>query len=57
MKFFPCSECGKQLISTEIKYYTADQRNCFCDAYCSFDWHQKHSAVYKDEDTNDRRAD
>lgn len=57
MKFFPCSECGKQLISTEIKYYTADQRNCFCDAYCSFEWHQKHSAVYKNEDTNDRRAD
>ena len=57
MRFFSCSECGKQLLSTEIKYYTADQGNCFCDAYCSFDWHVKHSKIYKTNEQDDRPAD
>lgn len=57
MRFFSCSECGKQLLSTEIKYYTADQGNCFCDAYCSFDWHVKHSKIYNTNEQDDRPAD
>lgn len=57
MRFFSCSECGKQLVSTEIKYYTADQENCFCDAYCSFEWHKKNSDIFKNDNGNDRSAD
>jgi hypothetical protein len=36
-----CSTCDKVLIVSEIKYFTADQRNAFCDAYCSHDWYSK----------------
>ena len=48
MRIFQCSQCGKQLVASEIKYFTSDQENCFCDAYCSFDWHVEHSPIYKD---------
>ena len=43
----PCSECGKQVNLHAVKYFTADQQHVFCDAYCSFAWHQK---TWKKED-------
>ena len=42
-----CSECGKQVNLHAVKYFTADQQNVFCDAYCSFAWHQK---IWKEDE-------
>lgn len=41
MQTLPCSTCEKQVILTEVKYYTADKQHVFCDAYCSNAWFVK----------------
>ena len=40
-----CSECGKSVNLDTVKYFTADHKNVFCDAYCSFYWHDKRRNV------------
>ena len=37
-----CAECGKVLMVEMVKYYTANRRFHFCDAYCSHAWHSTH---------------
>ena len=37
----PCSECGKSIPVSNIKYHTPDRLNVFCDAYCSNAWYDK----------------
>mgnify|MGYP001174342114 CR=1 FL=1 len=37
-----CAECGKVLMVEMVKYYTANRRFHFCDAYCSHAWHMTH---------------
>lgn len=39
MQTLPCSTCNKIVILTEVKYYTADKKHVFCDAYCSHEWY------------------
>jgi hypothetical protein len=36
-----CSECNKLVVASEIKYFTPDHNNVFCDAYCSNAWYSK----------------
>ena len=48
--FRNCSECDKPVNLQTVKYYTADHQNVFCDAYCSFNWHNKQKP---EEDKND----
>ena len=50
----PCAECEKIVDLRTIKYFTADQKNVFCDAYCSVKFHQR--TKEKDERTVDREV-
>lgn len=36
-----CSECKKLVDLSNVKYFTPDHKNVFCDAYCSFAWYNK----------------
>jgi hypothetical protein len=55
---FSCSACGSSLIVSEIKYFTADKKHVFCDAYCSHEWYSKlRKHKEEDERTNDDRSD
>ena len=56
--FINCSECGKMVATSDIKYHTppvdGQIHNAFCDAYCSFEWYNKNA---KEDKRNDRRTD
>ena len=39
MQTLPCSTCNKQVNLSNVKYFTADKKHVFCDAYCSFEWY------------------
>ena len=39
MQTLPCSTCNKQVNLSNVKYFTADKKHVFCDAYCSFVWY------------------
>lgn len=51
MQTLPCSKCGKPVSLETIRYFTADRKNIFCDAYCSFEWHQENKDNPKAGDT------
>ncbi len=36
-----CSECNKIVIADQVKYFTPDHLQVFCDAYCSNAWYDK----------------
>ncbi len=54
--FVNCSECGKTIATSDVKYHTpavnGQIHNAFCDAYCSHEWYSKKRNVDKDQ-TND----
>ena len=53
--FINCSECGKAVATSDIKYHTppidGKVHNVFCNAYCSHDWYIKNKNLGKDNDT------
>lgn len=59
--FARCSECDKTVALNDVKYYTPDKMNVFCDAYCSNAWYtktfEKLDAKKDQTDGNDRRTD
>jgi len=44
-----CSECNKIVIADQVKYFTPDHKNVFCDAYCSHAWYSKNKDQTRDE--------
>ena len=56
--FANCSECGKSIAISDVKYHTppvnGQIHHAFCDAYCSFEWYSKNA---KEDKRNDRRTD
>lgn len=53
--FAKCSECKKTVALNDVKYYTPDKLNIFCDAYCSNAWYTKtfEKLDAKKDQTND----
>jgi hypothetical protein len=45
MRSLPCSTCSKTVDLSTVKYYTADQKHVFCDAYCSHTWFEENKMV------------
>ena len=39
MQTLPCSTCNKQVNLSNVKYFTANKKHVFCDAYSSFEWY------------------
>lgn len=50
---YPCHTCGKLIIASQIKYYTADASKVFCDAYCSFEHYKKLEESKNEESRSD----
>lgn len=52
MQTVSCTTCSKAIPVSDIKYWTADNKNVFCDAECSTKWFATNVLNKENNDTN-----